>query len=73
MSQSAPPWPNGSGSQDGHRPSFELGPHPADPHSTMWPISPSVSSSSTAETVNPNLRKEEAYGQELWVYAGTGG
>lgn len=73
MSHPAPLWPNASGSQDGNHRSYDLGPHPADPHSTAWPISPSNSSSSTAETAGPNLRKEEAYGQELWVYAGTGG
>ncbi|XP_006458514.1 hypothetical protein AGABI2DRAFT_63923 [Agaricus bisporus var. bisporus H97] len=70
---SAPLWPNPSRSQDSDHRSFSLGPHPADPHSTVWPISPSDSQSSMAESASPTIRQEEAYGQELWVYAGTGG
>ncbi|KAJ3562891.1 hypothetical protein NP233_g9293 [Leucocoprinus birnbaumii] len=56
--------------------SFDLGPHPADPHSTALPGSPmstSVSASSMADTPGPNARREDSYGQDIWVYAGTGG
>jgi hypothetical protein len=60
---------------NGHLP-LELGPHPADPHSTILPASPinTIASASTAsETVGPRARREDSYGQDIWVYAGTGG
>ncbi|KAF9452283.1 hypothetical protein P691DRAFT_795246 [Macrolepiota fuliginosa MF-IS2] len=56
--------------------SFDLGWHPADPHSTALPvslISPSVSASTTTGTLGSNANSEDAYGQEIWVYPGAGG
>ncbi|KXN82589.1 hypothetical protein AN958_02440 [Leucoagaricus sp. SymC.cos] len=55
-----------------------LRPHPADPHSTVLPglpISATVSNGSAMvqEMPGPNARKEDAYGQDIFVYAGTGG
>ncbi|KAL9714797.1 hypothetical protein Ac2012v2_001457 [Leucoagaricus gongylophorus] len=56
--------------------SFDLGPHPADPHFTGFPGSPiniSTSTSTMAAIPGPNFRKEDAYGQDIWVYIGSGG
>lgn len=56
--------------------SFDLGPHPADPHSTVLPGSPissSVSTSTIGDVPGPNTSREDSYGQEIWVYAGAGG
>ncbi|KAG6919956.1 hypothetical protein DXG01_013305 [Tephrocybe rancida] len=59
-----------------HR-SFDLGPHPADPHSVLLPTSP-VSSSNGYEdgylrTPGSNASKEVVTGHELYVYGGPGG
>ena len=52
--------------------SFDLGPHPADPHSTILPSSPSptdyYASNGTASTFHQSVA-----GQEIWVYGGQGG
>jgi hypothetical protein len=81
--------------------SYELGPHPADPHSVAVPGSSPISSASpnyafpihdsggfvhnggalpilgasSAEGngVSPSACSQQVRGQELWVYAGTGG
>lgn len=56
--------------------SFDLGPHPADPHSTVLPGSPistSASISTMADMPGPNAKREDSYGQDIWVYAGSGG
>lgn len=49
--------------------SFELGPHPADPHSTALP--------SPTEEFNgfpgPNAQRQTATAEEIWVYEGNGG
>ena len=55
--------------------SFNLGPHPADPHSTGHPGSPisvSTSTSMMASMPGPNFRKKDAYGQDIWFYTGPG-
>jgi len=55
--------------------SFNLGPHPADPHSTGHPGSPisvSTSTSTMASMPGPNSRQKDAYGQDIWFYAGPG-
>lgn len=66
-------------------PSFNLGPHPADPHSTVLPTSPTASQFSPSSAfgnvlgmpngrnLGPNASKEVVTGQELWVYGGQGG
>ncbi|KAF9264742.1 hypothetical protein L218DRAFT_862250 [Marasmius fiardii PR-910] len=48
--------------------SFDLGPHPADPHSTSVAVSVSQSSQH-----GPRYRQESVSGQEIWVYGGAGG
>ncbi|KAL0947072.1 hypothetical protein HGRIS_013213 [Hohenbuehelia grisea] len=56
-------------------PSFDLGPHPADPHSTILPTSPSSSgfeANGLAYDV-PNVVSKEVPGHEFYVYAGHGG
>lgn len=56
-----------------HQPvlSLDLGPHPADPHSSVLPSSPISSSASftTVGDLGPNASREDSYGQEIWVYA----
>lgn len=63
---------------NGHRDvkSFDLGPHPADPHSVIH--SPSASDnfhphSNGKAPQGPNAQSEQVPGQEIWVYAGNGG
>ncbi len=58
-----------SGHSNGGR-SFELGPHPADPHSSVMPIAP-PGSPMNGKTASG--RTEESPGQEIWVYGGNGG
>ncbi|TFK42983.1 hypothetical protein BDQ12DRAFT_677131 [Crucibulum laeve] len=66
--------------------SFDLGPHPADPHSTVMPASPQKSTFPSAsslfaspnvrqngEAPGPNASRESVLGQEIWVYGGQGG
>ncbi|KAJ3991526.1 hypothetical protein F5050DRAFT_1802118 [Lentinula boryana] len=48
--------------------SFDLGPHPADPHSTSLPIYTNGHASS-----GPNFISEQSPAQEIWVYPGAGG
>lgn len=71
-----------------HR-TYELAPHPADPHSTILPVSPTTSAfyapnhvfhKSPVSPANGNFNgspttncSDKAYGQELWVYCGIGG
>lgn len=65
-----PKLPNGphlNGQTNGH--SFDLGPHPADPHSTGLP-SPNGDAGGFP---GPNARTQSISGQEIWVYEGTGG
>lgn len=52
---------------------FDLGPHPADPHSTVLPASSGGNFTSTTVDAGPNTSKEDSYGQEVWVYGGTSG
>ncbi|RDB24282.1 hypothetical protein Hypma_008733 [Hypsizygus marmoreus] len=58
--------------------SFDLGPHPADPHSTVLPTSPispptfTINGSATSP-VGANASRESVPGQEIYVYAGHGG
>ncbi|KAJ3726024.1 hypothetical protein C8R42DRAFT_424597 [Lentinula raphanica] len=51
--------------------SFDLGPHPADPHSTSLPISASQTNGHT--TSGPHFTSEQSAAQEIWVYPGAGG
>lgn len=59
--------------------SFDLAPHPADPHSTILPTSPSGSTlngngnGKLKVPVGPNARSEIVPGHEIWVYGGHGG
>jgi hypothetical protein len=52
--------------------SFELGPHPADPHSTTAPLAAELQINGY-NFAGPNARSQEVIGQELWVYGGNGG
>ena len=68
---------------------YELGPHPADPHSTILPASSTTSTfhapsysfhaspASRSNTIHDRFPTssciQKAFGQELWVYCGTGG
>ncbi|KAG5652343.1 hypothetical protein H0H81_005364 [Sphagnurus paluster] len=55
---------------------YDLGPHPADPHSTIMPMSPTSGSSWFADQKEPtprNASKEVVPGQEIYVYGGPGG
>ncbi|KAF9069811.1 hypothetical protein BDP27DRAFT_1324632 [Rhodocollybia butyracea] len=51
--------------------SFDLGPHPADPHSTSLPLSSSPINGNASS--GPHLASEQSPGQEIWVYPGAGG
>ncbi|KAF5391297.1 hypothetical protein D9757_001947 [Collybiopsis confluens] len=51
--------------------SFDLGPHPADPHSTSLPLSASQVNGSASS--GPNFTSRQTVGQEIWVYPGAGG
>ncbi|KAG6845184.1 hypothetical protein H0H87_012741 [Tephrocybe sp. NHM501043] len=57
--------------------SFDLGPHPADPHSIILPASPGISSGGYSNGLSwspsVNARKEIIPGQEIYVYGGPGG
>jgi hypothetical protein len=53
-----PPAQNGS--------SFNLGAHPADPHSTALP------SPTTSGFPGPNIQQQQVPGLEIWVYDGNG-
>ncbi|KAG6841682.1 hypothetical protein C0991_008320 [Blastosporella zonata] len=57
--------------------SFDLGPHPADPHSTILPASPVATSSGYGNGYlrqpGSNASKEIVPGQEIYVYGGPGG
>lgn len=58
--------------------SFDLGPHPADPHSTMLPAALNAlpinrSPTNGTESSRSNAFSEQVQGQELYVYAGNGG
>ncbi|KAG7092398.1 hypothetical protein E1B28_008755 [Marasmius oreades] len=50
---------------------FDLGPHPADPHSTSVAVSTSQTNGNVEH--GPRHRQETALGQEIWVYGGAGG
>ncbi|KAG7452679.1 uncharacterized protein BT62DRAFT_880537 [Guyanagaster necrorhizus] len=50
--------------------SFDLGPHPADPHSSVMPIAPP---GSPMNGKTASFHAEESPGQEIWVYGGNGG
>jgi len=66
---------SGSPQNGNGRLSFNLGPHPADPHSAGHhgsPMSASTSTSMMAGMPGPNFRKKDAYGQDIWFYAGPG-
>uniref|UniRef100_A0A0W0F8X0 PhoD-like phosphatase domain-containing protein n=1 Tax=Moniliophthora roreri TaxID=221103 RepID=A0A0W0F8X0_MONRR len=51
--------------------SFDLGPHPADPHSTS--VAVTTSQLNGVPEVSTHFRKELVPGQEIWVYGGAGG
>ncbi|KAL0071464.1 hypothetical protein AAF712_001321 [Marasmius tenuissimus] len=50
--------------------SFDLGPHPADPHSTSVAISMAQNG---RPALGPRHSKEQVSGKEIWVYGGAGG
>lgn len=52
--------------RSGHGLSVDLGPHPADPHSTSLPDYDSIPS-------GPNVVTKHSNGQELYVYVGHSG
>lgn len=47
--------------------SYDLGPHPADPTSTVLPTA------NGTPHIGPNAQVQHARGREIWVYAGNGG
>ncbi|KAG6831194.1 hypothetical protein H0H92_012334 [Tricholoma furcatifolium] len=55
--------------------SFDLGPHPADPHSTFFaaPMSPAPNGNGSYTMQGSNARQEIVPGQEIYVYGGPGG
>ncbi|KAG6896941.1 hypothetical protein C0992_005147 [Termitomyces sp. T32_za158] len=53
--------------------SFDLGPHPADPHSTILATSPNGYGNSYTRQPDSNVSKEVVPGQEIYVYGGPGG
>lgn len=53
--------------------SFDLGPHPADPHSIVLPSSPSPASYYASNDNGMTNLSQSVPGQELWVYGGQGG
>ncbi|KAJ6547407.1 hypothetical protein B0H19DRAFT_954671 [Mycena capillaripes] len=53
-----------------NHPSFDLGPHPADPNHTLNGL-PTISNGKTA--LGPNARREQVPAHEIWVYAGNAG
>jgi hypothetical protein len=55
--------------------SFDLGPHPADPHSTTLPLSPSptIYHASNGHGTPTTALRQSIPGQEIWVYGGQGG
>lgn len=57
------------------RSSFDLGPHPADPHSTILPSSPSSTTGYYAPSDSGKVSSlsQSVPGQEIWVYGGQGG
>jgi len=61
----------------GHRPaarSFDLGPHPADPHSTILQNTALAGKPSNGKApMGLNGQSEQVPGQEIWVYGGHGG
>ena len=48
--------------------SFDLGPHPADPHSNVFPAI-----SDHGSSMGPTTIRQRSAGQEIWVYCGNGG
>jgi hypothetical protein len=52
---------------------FELGPHPADPHSTILPTALGQEDANGLSSRSLNARSEVVPGNEIWVYAGNGG
>jgi hypothetical protein len=52
---------------------FELGPHPADPHSTILPTALGQEEVDGLAYKSPNARSEVVPGNEIWVYPGNGG
>ncbi|KAF8061567.1 hypothetical protein FPV67DRAFT_1563868 [Lyophyllum atratum] len=74
--------PDASASYQSPQParSFDLGPHPADPHSTIMPVSPVsippnmfTNGSGNGRPTGGNASKEVVPGQEIYVYGGPGG
>jgi hypothetical protein len=53
--------------------SFDLGPHPADPHSTILPAAMKLSESNGSRMDGPNAQKIRQEAQEIFVYGGDGG
>jgi hypothetical protein len=62
----APPY-SPKRSQEGGTP-FDLGPHPADPHSIT-----ALSAENNRHVLGPNAQSRQVDGQEIWVYSGNGG
>lgn len=50
-----------------------LGPHPADPHSTLMPVSINGVQGNGQPKHGPNTQTQTVAGQEIWVYGGHGG
>ena len=61
---------NGHGAQPSK--SFDLGPHPADPHSITLAGAPQKETSN-GSSLGPNYSCQDVPGQEIWVYGGNGG
>ncbi|KIY65027.1 hypothetical protein CYLTODRAFT_76394 [Cylindrobasidium torrendii FP15055 ss-10] len=53
----------------GSKPSYDLGPHPADPSASVIPME----NANGAPFHGPNYHTENTPGQEIWAYAGNGG
>lgn len=56
-----------------HAATFDLGAHPADPHSTPSPSAIHASYSNGKAPQGPNAQSEQVPGHEIWVYGGNGG
>ncbi|CAL1703673.1 unnamed protein product [Somion occarium] len=52
----------------GHGSSIDLGPHPADPYSTVFPAA-----NGDHTQLSPTAMTQNVLGEEIWVYCGNGG
>lgn len=58
--------------RNGRGRSFDLGPHPADPHSVIPSLGSAMHPNGHAQQ-GPNAVSHQVPGQEIYVYAGQGG